>query len=264
MPTGIGTGIGALFSALGKRKLADAQMDIYGQRLRSQMAQQAAATALDDSKTNLNNTQLGGMTNYGPALIAGGMDPTKAAILAAAAQGSRFANLNTTNQGLGRAFLLGGIGDPQVNNTVAGIDNTKVGGGVAFNPTMAPDAAGQTFQNVGATDANVAAAFARAIASKAAAGASGARATLLGTQNTALLHPDQVPGASFNKPSKAAGATRTDQADAAVSTVNQMIMAHKMTTAEAQRRFNVMGRPDLAKRVYDPSLDPSTTGGPGG
>lgn len=270
MPVGVGTGIGQLFRQLGANKLANARLALYGQQLREQQARQQAAADFDESRTLLNRQIMGARTNLAPDLIANGVAPERATL-----QGDTFgASPNDPEKamrGIALMQIINRLGDPVANNTAAGIDNTKVAGGVAFNPTLAPAADGQSFQNVGATDANIAAAFARAHASNAAAGASGARATLLGTQNRALMHPDQVPGAAFNKPSGsgASGApkvmNRTAQSDATIAAVNQMILQHKMTTAEAQRRFNVMGRPDLAARVYDPSLsDPATGNSNGG
>lgn len=134
----LGAPVGALFAALGRQKLQQANLAAQQQQLAAQQAVRDAQVREADAGTALKNNRLSGLDAIYGSLTAGGVPPDRAAIMAAAIQANGGANFNTTGQGLGRLFTLGGIGDAAANNTAAGIDNTKVGGGVAFNPTALP------------------------------------------------------------------------------------------------------------------------------
>jgi hypothetical protein len=257
-----GAALGAFFGG-GKERIQTAARV----QARSELArafEQAAAGQRDQSVARLNEARASAQGQIESALIRAGMDPAKAHL---AAMATIAASTSNPNQIIGAGQQLqaqeaGLGGDVQrmniINSARTGtpLPMTKIEGNTAFNPNLAPGA--QDLATTPLGQAMLTAANARAGASRASAGASGARERLLGTENTALLHPDQVPGASFNKPGKG-NVAQPDMA--ALADVRARIAAGKLSAEKAAQTFTRIGRPDLAKKVYDPTM---VFGGDGG
>lgn len=146
---GVGAGIGTLFRLMGKRKLDDAQMQIYGQQLANQRALQASEITKNNASAALDQNNLDSLQPGAIEQVIRGMGgtPQQAAAFSLMMRGAKGASPDATVKGLASlgAMFAGNAANPQGADAFAralGQDTTKVSDGIAYDPV---GASGQQF-----------------------------------------------------------------------------------------------------------------------
>lgn len=176
--SGVGSGLGVLFAALGRQKLRDSQNALMKAKWDQQQA--LANSEIDRNRVaaDLGRNRLGGLQGIGDALSGLGYTPQQAAALSAYARANGGENLkNATEAAMELQIpVAGAAAVPQLGDVfqrALGRDTTKVADGVAYNP-LGDSSQPTNVTSVG--NAMIAAREAQAAASRASAVASLANA----------------------------------------------------------------------------------------
>ena len=235
--------LGAAFSGAPRLRQAAYQQE---RGLMAQAFERAAAAQKDQSVTALNQNRLDVLRSLSQTFRAAGMPQDKADLAAAAVAAASTSN---PNQIIGAGQQLqaqdaGLGGDVQAMNVINSartgtpLPMTKIEGNTAFNPNLSPDQDFATTpvgeSTIDANKASVAERFARAASASAAARLSKVKADAGGFA-----------------PSRSGSHTAQDDAD--LAGFRQRIAAGKATPEQVSAFLVKQGRPDLAKKIFNPA-----------